>query len=877
MNVIGELDEKLQKSTTAITPINYRIRYYHKLTNCKNDECYKNYNYDYNVYGDSEDNNNDDDDDDDDDDKTESIESINDIDTIIIGKSEENRLEKVIKYTLEEDVYAILEYRRKCDPINKSTFLKWFGVKYESNAEQILSWLKTYRDFVYNSNGLNTLKTHYLYNDREPIQYCMLRMAMLFSEIPINVNVLDSADPIDTTVSTRKTTRCFTLWKIFYDLISCNFIHVPKKLAYISLNVYNNFFQKSIKNINNEDTIANFIKSVTSANKQKDYIRLFSSIEMVTQYISFDMGINIWTPYILNSNNDEEKYRNKDTTSLYDGTSSSSIKDFKNLCETLNSLNLLTMHNVKSNITMHLHVHSVLIFDLLKLSNITYNLLLSDYFMECVQQNKMWYLFDENISSLNTCPWFEYEEHYRYCVISKLYTQAILARSLFSRIINAIVSKDTATPSIVWYTTINQFNNHRSIGNVSGLNLQNGTCITMTQKTDNNTTATTTNDDNDDNSNKFKELKSMRNGIPIATSSLDINVSMMFEFPKVLDNIYKYCQTLNKPINDDIINNVSIYEKYTFALGYLCTLGLNNYLTKYFSSDTISKSINMTNETNKITTTEIDLKFRTKNERQKYLQKQQYDLNPKYIRYLLWRLNKEHNRKPKYKHVDKIIDDNDNNPRQISINLIGLYDLTVMINGGTLHDLNCLKGRLYEYMYLGGIESSCEYYRQYNLKCSNFDYSPFSMGLTQMSLQNYNRCKFKSWSDTEKRMIDGMANSMLTVENNESFGTTANNLIALDVQRVNRLISELTPREYINYGCEFVYLNQTPSSCLMGSELMSLALNSSRQIELYAKSAPFIDNLQIATIKMENNWDLCYELVVRNFVNKLKTCIIVID
>lgn len=863
----GALDDKLQKSTTAITPINYRIRYYHKLINSKNHECCKK-NYNHDICSDSGDN--DDDDDDDDDDDTKSIESIGD--TIIIGKNEENRLEKVIKYTLEEDVYAVLEYRRKCDPINKSTFLKWFGVKYESTIEQILSWLKTDRDFVYNSNGLNTLKTHYLYNDREPIQYCMLRMAMLFSKIPINSNDSDSGEHITTT--STKTIRCFTLWKIFYDLISCNFIHVPKKLAYISLNVYNDCFQNSIKNFNNnEDIVANFVKSVTSANKQKNYLRLFSSIEMVTQYISFDMGINIWTPYILDNNNDEEKYRKKDTTNMYyDETSRTNIKDFKDLCETLNSLNLLTMHNVKSNITMHLHVHSVLIFDLLKLSNITYNLLLSDYFMECVQQNKMWYLFDENISSLNTCPWFEYEEHYRYCVISKLYTQAILARSLFSRIINAIVSKDTATPTIVWYTTINQFNNHRSIGNVSGLNLQNGTCITMAQKTLNQVS-------DNGSSNKFKELKSMRNGIPIATSSLDINVSMVFEFPDVLDSVYKYCRTLNKPINDDIINNTNIYEKYIFVLGYLCTLGLNNYLTEYFSYDakkpSTSKSTNVTNETNKTTTQETNLKFRTKNERQKYLQKQQYDLNPKYIRYLLWRLNKEHNKKPNYKHIDEII--NDDNLRQISINLIGLYDLAVIINGGTLINLNCLKEHLYEYMYLGCIESSCKYYKRYNLKCSNFDYSPFSMGLTQMSLQNYKQCKFKRWNDTEKRMIDGMANSMLTVENNESFDTTANNLIALDVQRVNRLISELTPRECIYYGYEFVYLNQTPNSCLMGSELMSLALNSSRQIELYAKSAPFIDNLQITTIKMDNDWDLCYELVIRNYVNKLKTCIIAID
>lgn len=81
---------------------------------------------------------------------------------------------------LRYDIEAVLHYRYDeavCDSIDMGTFSKWFP----NVAPQVFGWLDCNYDFIYNTHGLQLLRNRYL-KLREPIQYYVLRTAILFSK-----------------------------------------------------------------------------------------------------------------------------------------------------------------------------------------------------------------------------------------------------------------------------------------------------------------------------------------------------------------------------------------------------------------------------------------------------------------------------------------------------------------------------------------------------------------------------------------------------------------------------------------------------------------------------------------------------------------------
>jgi ribonucleoside-diphosphate reductase alpha subunit len=99
-----------------------------------------------------------------------------------------------------------------------------------------------------------------------------------------------------------------------------------------------------------------------------------------------------------------------------------------------------------------------------------YALWVSDYFMECVELDKPWFLFDPSkAKNLNIKYGSDFKELYQYYVGKKLYEKQIRARDLWTEICRSQI--ETGTPYFMYKDQCNKLSNQKNLGTIQSSNL----------------------------------------------------------------------------------------------------------------------------------------------------------------------------------------------------------------------------------------------------------------------------------------------------------------------------------------------------------------------------------------------------------------------
>lgn len=422
---------------------------------------------------------------------------------------------------LTDDIASVLKYREICDPIDASTFQTWFPSDEKSNQrlnadDTILNWLCTERDFIYTQHGIRILINRYL-RTREPIQYCMLRIAKLFAT--------DRDE-----------------WKLFYDIFSCGFIHVSSILS------------------NADRADSNIIPGeacrLLVATKSYD-AEFVNQLENVSRLISLGVGVGIGVSTVpLTGYKEPGKIRS----------------GFKNYALRMDSCNYVNLYERKPKIAMYVYVHNDTIYETFNLKhpakgaleNVFFGLMIPKYFMECVRADKPWYFFPGHATldgKHTLCDYTgdQYEEMYLKFVQAGLYTRKDTAKNVMFTIVKSIC--ESGAPYIIWDDAVNKFSNHSHLGKIKTLNL----CAEIT------------NYSTSENSS--------------SCTLLSVNMAMYKDFPDVQDKIESIWHSrYNVPYHTDFMNNdacnkmqyeQSTMNRYSYFLGFMGTMALNNFMTLY--------------------------------------------------------------------------------------------------------------------------------------------------------------------------------------------------------------------------------------------------------------------------------------------------------
>lgn len=110
-----------------------------------------------------------------------------------------------------------------------------------------------------------------------------------------------------------------------------------------------------------------------------------------------------------------------------------------------------------------------------------YALWVSDFFMECVQNNSDWFLFDPSVAiDLNIRYGMDFKRLYQKYIIEEKYTKKIKARELWKEICRMQV--ETGTPYILYKDQCNKLSNQKNLGTIQSSNL----CCEIIQYSDHN-------------------------------------------------------------------------------------------------------------------------------------------------------------------------------------------------------------------------------------------------------------------------------------------------------------------------------------------------------------------------------------------------------
>ena len=106
----------------------------------------------------------------------------------------------------------------------------------------------------------------------------------------------------------------------------------------------------------------------------------------------------------------------------------------------------------------------------LKARDLFYALWISDLFMECVHNNKKWYLFcPDSAPGLCNCYGEEYKNLYNSYVEKKIYKKEMNARDLWIKILDS--QMETGTPYILYKDSANKKSNQKNLGTIQSSNL----------------------------------------------------------------------------------------------------------------------------------------------------------------------------------------------------------------------------------------------------------------------------------------------------------------------------------------------------------------------------------------------------------------------
>ncbi|ATY70181.1 rr1 [Tomelloso virus] len=426
---------------------------------------------------------------------------------------------------LKIDVHELSQYRRnESEEINAETFKMWFP---GYDATEILPWLDTERDYIYNSHGLRLIKRRYLQISPktklyEPIQYCMLRIARLFAPKDLKGNILD-----------------FDVWRLMYDAVSCGFMHTSSILSYADSADETIIPGEACRLI------------IPSENYDCTFIK---NIERVNTLVSLGVGVGMSASMVpLNGNNAPGE--------IHSG--------FRSFTKKLESCNLMSMFERKPKVAIYIEMHNDTIYEAFELrrpttnhlENVFVGIMVPDYFIECYKNDEMWHLFPSNATldgkKLRELYGSDYTDLYKRFVKAKLYSKAVPSRQLMDSLVTCIAQ--SGSPYVIWSDTVNRYSNHKHLGKIHTLNL----CAEIT---------------NYASVERSSSCTLMSLNFAMYRDNLDV-------FQRLVDYVAKFCQFDANNFNglDDATQQFTNYPemcKYAYTMGVIATLALNNFMGK---------------------------------------------------------------------------------------------------------------------------------------------------------------------------------------------------------------------------------------------------------------------------------------------------------
>lgn len=326
----------------------------------------------------------------------------------------------------------------------------------------------------------------------------------------------------------------FTEWHVFYELVSMGLLHVSSNFARDS-------------SLDNEETHDGEACRLMVIKPDYDY-RVLKQIQEINMVQSCGVGIGV----------------NASNVSRFGYEQQGRIQcGFLNFLKSINYTP--TMFNRKAKVAVYLHIHCDTVPDALtvkqmsnlhRLDNVFVGLLMNKLFIKRLLENGTWYLFPSDIKYQNTSlhelvhTEHLYEEAYDYLVKEKLYTLEYDATFLMERIVRSIAT--SGNPYIIWYDMVNRYNNVKHLGPIRTLNLCSEICNYTTDEE------------------------------PSSCTLITCNIGTIKNHFNRMDFIYKQCE-LRYIDYDVVLRDVANHEhyqilKYTFTLGFMACVGLNNIL-----------------------------------------------------------------------------------------------------------------------------------------------------------------------------------------------------------------------------------------------------------------------------------------------------------
>lgn len=661
---------------------------------------------------------------------------------------------------LSLDLSTIHKYRdSESDPVNGDTFRKWFpnivhdcygGDGDGANNNDVFNWLDTDRDFIYSSHGMRLLKNRYLLPS-EPIQYCMLRIARLFSKREsTNIPRSESSTSSSMDTTPTATTICddanldFKLWRLMYDVLSCGYMHTSSILADA---------ENADKNIVPGEACRLLVCN-------PDYDRAFiNQVNEICNLISLGVGVGM----------------SASTVPLHGYAVNGKIRGgFKSFARKLDSCNYLSIYERKPKIAIYIEMHNNTIYEAFELrnpltshlENVFVGVMVSDYFIECYENDEDWYLFpgDAKLDGRTLCEFTgdEYKRMYKRFVDAKLYTNKVSASALMDDLVTCI--SETGSPYVVWSDNVNRFSNHKHLGKIKTLNL----CAEIANYA------------NVENSS--------------SCTLMSVNFAMYREFPDVLDRVYKFVEGLSEfdAAYNGFHRAASEFEhatmsKYAYAMGFVATWALNIFMG---------------------------------------VKRKQ---------------------------------------RELGISPLGAYDMAIMDGADPVKVI----AELSEAMYKGCIYSSCKFAKMYDVECAYYKGSPFSEGIPQWLLRDEGSLITTDWSKTCELMRTKMANSQLTAQ----APTATTSMLVGEAESVTIPMSIVMARESENGRNDLICYGLLYKLLMEPSSPLHLDNYIDRQLLMYARSAPFIDQSQSTMFSIILSRQNILNLIMDTYYLKLKTAI----
>lgn len=395
-----------------------------------------------------------------------------------------------VRHALVDDVNAVLSYRTISGPITDDKIARLFPPNRSSYDDELFNTMREIldeeRDFIYTKHGLNVLINRYLFTN-EPIQLGIARIAK-------NMTVERPWD-----------------FGITYHALSCGFVHVSSIIA-------------AADHVDSDAINPGEACRLMVAKDNYDH-QLISQIEKISELISLGVGVGYGVSNLpMKGKTERGKIRS----------------GFMSLIDRLNACNKVFLHERKPKIALYLHVHNDTVNQALtikmpnrvnKINNVFIGLMIPNHFMECVREDKQWYLFPGDLTldgkNLADLTGDIYVRHFERCVSLGLYTRSCRARDLMYDIIQSLV--ESGSPYIIWSDHLNEYNNHKNYGTIKTLNL----CAEITNYADSeNDSSCTLLSCNMAMWMDFPDVFYMLQRSVVSVEYHDLNPGLQFEYPK---------------------------------------------------------------------------------------------------------------------------------------------------------------------------------------------------------------------------------------------------------------------------------------------------------------------------------------------------------